>query len=162
VGLKRLFIDLDMCDSCEARDKCVAKCSYPYHPGNDGVTSLRELAAYAVVCRKCESGNCVNACPTEALEKDADGVLRRYNMRCVGCKSCSLACPFGTIYPEVIPYGLSRCDYCLGRIAPADDPLCVKTCPLGAIKWVEIEPDETKQLRQVGDHLIVKCDVWKR
>jgi len=160
--LKRLFIDLDVCDSCEAREKCVARCSYPYHPGNDGVTSLRELAAYAVICRKCESGNCVNACPTEALERDAKGVLRRYNMRCVGCKSCSVACPFGTIYPEVIPYGLSRCDYCLGRIAPAEDPLCVRTCPLGAIKWTEIEPDETRHLHQVGDHLIVKCEVWKR
>ena len=160
--MKRLFIDLDVCDRCAERDDCPAKCSYPYHPDNDGVTSLRELAAYAVICRRCESGNCVNACPKEALEKDDKGVLRRHNMRCISCKSCSLACPFGTIYPEVIPYGLSRCDYCLGRIAPAEEPLCVRTCPAGAIKWAEIEPNEAEQLRQASDHLVVKCDVWKR
>jgi Fe-S-cluster-containing dehydrogenase component len=160
--LKKIFIDLDICDGCEAKEQCTARCSYPYHPANDGITSLRELAAYAVICRKCESGNCINACPKEALEKDPGGVLRRHNLRCISCKSCALACPFGTIYPELIPYWLSKCDYCLGRIAPADDPLCVRTCPLGAIKFVEIEPDEAKKLHQGGEHLVVKCDVWKR
>jgi Fe-S-cluster-containing dehydrogenase component len=160
--LKTLLIDLDICDGCEAKEQCTARCSYPLHPDNDGVTSLRELAAYAVICRKCESGNCINACPKEALEKNAKGVLVRHNMRCISCKSCSLACPFGTIYPEVIPYGLSRCDYCLGRIATEEDPLCVRTCPLGAIKYLEIGPDEAKQLHQASDHLIVKCDVWTR
>lgn len=160
--MKKLLIDLDICDGCDNREECPARCSYPYHPDNDGVTSLRELAAYAVICRRCESGNCINACPKEALEKDSKGVLVRHNMRCISCKSCSLACPFGTIYPDVIPYGLSRCDYCLGRLAPGEDPLCVRTCPLGAIKYLEVVPDEAKQLREASDHLIVKCDVWKR
>jgi Fe-S-cluster-containing dehydrogenase component len=160
--LKRVFIDLSLCDGCGDREDCVAQCSYPYHPGNDGVTSVREIAAYALVCRQCESGNCVNACPKEALEKDEQGILRRYNMRCISCKSCALACPFGTIYAELVPYGLSRCDYCVDRLAPGEDPLCVRTCPLGAIKYMEVEADESNNIHQVGDHLVVKCEVWKR
>ncbi|HVP58450.1 MAG TPA: 4Fe-4S dicluster domain-containing protein [bacterium] len=160
--MKKLLIDFDICDGCEGRDECPAKCSYPYHPGNAGVTSLRELAAYAVICRRCELANCISACPKEALEKNDKGILVRHNMRCISCKSCSLACPFGTIYPDAIPYGLSRCDYCLGRIGPNEDPLCVRTCPLGAIRYVEIAPDEAKQLREASDNLIVKCSVWKR
>jgi Fe-S-cluster-containing dehydrogenase component len=160
--VKRVFIDLDLCDDCGEREDCIAKCSYPYHPGNDGVTSLRELAAYGVICRQCESGNCINACTEEALEKGDDGILRRYNMRCISCKSCAVACPFGTIYPELVPYGLSRCDYCIQRLEPGEDPLCVTTCPLGAIKYVEIEPDESKSMHGVGENLVVKCEVWQR
>ena len=151
-----------MCDSCESREVCEAQCSYPYHPDNDGITSLRELAAYAVICRRCESGNCLVACPKEALEKDADGILRRYNLRCISCKSCSLACPFGTIYPELVPYAVSRCDYCIERLASGEEPLCVKTCPYGAIKYIDIEADEEQNLHAVGNNLVVKCEVWKR
>jgi Fe-S-cluster-containing dehydrogenase component len=160
--LKKLFIDLEMLDGLEEEGDLNIQCSYPYHPGNDGVTSLRELASYAVICRKCESGNCINACPKDALEKDESGTLRRYNMRCISCKSCAVACPFGTIYPEVIPFGVSRCDYCIERLKPGEDPLCVRTSPNGAIEYTEIEADEEKDLHPVGDHLVVKCKVWKR
>lgn len=161
--MKKLFIDLDVCGSSESAGKCTAECSYPFHPGNDGVLSLLEIAAYAIVCRQCETGNCISACPKDALEKDSSGVLRRYNMRCISCKSCAIACPFGTIYTEAIPYGLSRCDYCIPRLSPGEEPLCVKTCvPEGAIKYLEIEPDESENLHAVGDNLVVKAEVWKR
>jgi Fe-S-cluster-containing dehydrogenase component len=160
--LKRVFIDLDLLDSLEDKGDLDIQCSYPYHGSNDGVTSLRELAAYAVICRQCQSANCIDACPKDALEKDEEGILRRYNMRCIGCKSCSVACPFGTIYPELIPFAVSRCDYCIDRLAPGELPLCVKTAPGEAIQYIEIEPDESKDIHKVGDHLMVKCKIWKR
>jgi Fe-S-cluster-containing dehydrogenase component len=160
--LKRVFIDLEELDRIEEKGDLGIQCSYPYHPDNDGVASLRELAAYAVICRKCENSNCVNACPEEALEKDEEGILRRHNMRCVSCKSCAIACPFGTIYPQAIPYSVSRCDFCLERLKPGEDPLCVRTCSGEAIRYIEIEPDESKDLYKVGDHLVVKCKVWRR
>lgn len=161
--MKKLFIDLDVCGSSENKGRCTAECSYPFHPGNDGVISLLELASYAVICRQCESGNCIAACPVDALEKDSTGVLRRYNMRCVSCKSCAIACPFGIIYPEAIPYGVSMCDYCVHRLKGGEDPLCVRTCkPEGAIEYLEIEADESKNLHAVGDNLVVKAEVWKR
>ena len=59
-----------------------------YHPDNDGVLSLREFATYAVICRQCELANCVEACPKEALEQQPDGTLKRYNLRCIACRSC--------------------------------------------------------------------------
>jgi Fe-S-cluster-containing dehydrogenase component len=181
--LKRVFIDLDLLDKTEHEGKLDIKCSYPYHdyapyerdchcmadrerppdrPANNGVIALRETAAYAVICRKCESANCVNSCPTEALEKDEEGILRRYNMRCISCGSCAVACPFGTIYAETVPYLASRCDYCLERLKSGEVPLCVETSPDGIIQYVEIEPDEEKSIYKVGDHLVVKCEVWRR
>ena len=62
---KRLVIDLDVCRDCA---ECPASCSYPYHGPNNGVARLRELAAYELVCRKCEVRSCVQACPVNAVE----------------------------------------------------------------------------------------------
>ncbi len=160
--MKRVFIDLDLLDGLEEEKDLEIECSYPYHPNNEGVQSLRELASYAVICRKCEEASCVLSCPVEALEKDEEGILRRYNMRCISCKSCAVACPFGTIYPEVIPYGVSRCDFCIDRLKQGEDPLCVRTSPDGVIQYIEIEPDESKDIYKVGDHLVVTCKAWKR
>lgn len=160
--MKKVFIDLDLLDKLEEEGDLKVQCSYPYHPGNDGVLSLRELAAYAVICRHCESANCVSSCPREALEKDAEGILKRYNMRCISCKSCALACPFGTIYTEALPFFASSCDYCIGRLAPGEAPLCVRTSPDEAIKYTDVEADESKEMYKVGDHLVVKCKAWKR
>jgi Fe-S-cluster-containing dehydrogenase component len=160
--LKKVLVDLDLLDRLEEEGNLDIKCSYPYHPDNDGVASLREIAAYAVICRQCQSANCVLACPKEALEKDEEGILRRHNMRCISCKSCAVACPFGTIYPELVPFAVARCDYCTERLKPGEEPLCVKTSPPDAIRYLEIEPDESNKIHKVGDHLLVKCEVWER
>jgi len=156
---KRLFIDLDICRKCE---KCDVGCSYFYHPFNSGVIYLREIAAFATKCRQCDEAPCVKACPVEALEKQEDGIVKRYNLRCVSCKSCSFACPFGTILPEVIPYAVSRCDFCLDRLSEGQNPVCVAGCKEGAIKYGEFEPDPKEHRFLVGDNLIVHSIPWKK
>ncbi len=156
---KRLYIDLDICSECP---KCVIECSYFYHPGNNGVTSLRELASYATICRQCKEGSCVKACPREALEKQENKILKRYNLRCVKCNSCAFACPFGTILPEFIPYAVSQCDYCLDRCDGGRKPLCVTSCPYGALKYGEFGADEEKDEYLIGDNLVVHCRLWGR
>lgn len=156
MGNKSLFIDLDICSACP---KCVVQCSYPYHPGNNGITSLRELATFGLICRQCDIAPCVASCPKEALEKQKDGVLKRYNMRCISCKSCSLACPFGTIYPELLPLMVSGCDYCLGRLnTPV--PVCVSTCPYNALKYEEVEENLAASIFRWSDNLVVKSYKW--
>jgi len=156
--MKKLFIDLEGCSKC--RD-CTVSCSYFYHPDNNGINSLRELAHFALICRHCEEAPCVKVCPKEALEKQKDGLLKRYSMRCVACRSCIVACPFGTIYPEVIPYLLSSCDYCLDR-ANRKLPLCVETCPEKVIRYEEVEQDSKKNYFAVGKNLIVHYIPWER
>ncbi|HID95255.1 MAG TPA: 4Fe-4S ferredoxin [Candidatus Latescibacteria bacterium] len=154
---KRLFIDLELCNRCR---ECHVECSYLYHPHNIGITSLRELAAFFLICRRCEQAPCVTSCPQEALEKQEDGVLKRYNMRCIGCKSCVYACPFGTIYPETVPYTLSRCDYCLGRVNGVG-PDCVKSCPEKAVQYTEIDESREENIFLIGDKLAVRSLPWK-
>lgn len=160
---KRLYIDLDVCATGECK-KCVIQCSYFYHPDNIGIISVVELATYVLVCRRCEEPHCVNACPVEALEqqKEKNKLLIRHNMRCISCKSCSHACPYGSIYPENVPLLIHSCDFCIDRRKEKDEPLCIKSCPYGALSLKEgdIELDENTFL--VGDNLIVHSTHWNR
>jgi len=159
---KRLFIDLNVCASGQC-EKCVVKCSYFYHSDNNGIVSVAELAAYALVCRRCEQPHCVASCPVEALEqqKDKGKLLIRHNMRCVSCKSCSHACPYGTIYPENVPFLAHNCDFCLDRRGDKNEPLCVKTCPHGALSLKAADAELEKDTFLVGDNIIVRSTHWQ-
>jgi Fe-S-cluster-containing dehydrogenase component len=156
--MNKLVLNLDICSACP---QCVVGCSYYYHPSNRGIDRLRELATYAMVCRRCEYGTCVQACPVEALERDAGGVLERHPMRCIGCRSCAHACPFGTIYAELLPYQLSGCDLCFDR-AVSEPPLCVRSCPYGALDWREDDGIPEEAVTLLDDRIAVISHQWSR
>jgi Fe-S-cluster-containing hydrogenase component 2 len=151
---KRLVIDLAKCDGCK---DCTVNCAYLYQPGlhDHGLTSIREYLAYAVVCRRCENASCINACKFSALERQPDGLLKRYNMRCVSCKCCSHACPFGTIYPELIPFYAVRCDNCASKIETGDIS-CASSCAKSAIEFKEVEENPKENLFIVNDFLATR------
>ncbi|MBN2531813.1 MAG: 4Fe-4S binding protein [Spirochaetales bacterium] len=162
-GGKRLFIDLDICNSgkCEA---CDIQCSYFYHNQNNGIISVAELATYYLICRKCEEPHCVNACPREALEqqKEKGNLLIRHSMRCISCKSCSLACPYGTIYPENVPYITHVCDYCLDRRDMDNEPLCIRTCRHKALSLIDSGTDLPENTWLAGDNIVVHSTHWRQ
>lgn len=156
----KLFVDLDICSTiCP---KCVVDCSYLYHIGNNGIYELRELLTYILICRKCEEAHCVNSCPQNALEKQSDNILKRYYMRCIGCKSCSHACPYGAIYPELVAYITAKCDLCLDRRDEKGQPICIPTCPYGALSLKDIDPDEEKHIYAVADNIVAHSTHWLR
>lgn len=138
-------------------------CSYVQHPQNNGITSLREFAHFAVVCRRCTDAPCVASCPWEALEMQPNNMLKRYMMRCTSCKSCSRGCPFGVIYPETIPFIISRCDFCLGRISADEIPICLESCSHGGIKYGEFSENKEARIYKISDYLFIKTDYkWER
>ncbi len=164
MGLKRLFVDIPaLLESGVEADRI--ECEYMFHRDNRGVFSLLEVAEFAAYCRHCPDAFCVSACPMDALEQKEDGTLKRYNMRCVGCKSCVLACPFGTIFPEVLNYVSSKCDFCLQQRAANPDyvPACVSTSPNESITLKEIpEEDPKNHIYFYGEHLAVKNHSWRQ
>ncbi len=95
----KLFIDLDRCRACAG---CVAPCTCLEHPGNDGISRLREAAEFAVTCRRCEVPPCVEGCPSKAMERRPDGTVLRRDDLCVSCLTCCFTCPFGVILPDLV------------------------------------------------------------
>jgi Fe-S-cluster-containing dehydrogenase component len=67
-----------------------------------------------------------------------------------------MACPFGTIYTDLIPFPSSVCDVCKGRLQANEKPLCVKTCGDDSIDYREIDPKKEQDLIEVFDDIVVK------
>ncbi len=161
MGLKRLYIDIPaLVDSGVDADQI--ECEYLFHRKNNGPSSVVEIAEFAVYCRQCKDSFCIDACPNDALEHLDTGVIKRWNMRCIGCKSCVIACPFGTIFPEVINYVTAKCDYCLHKLENDHEyePACVRTAPKDTMKILSIEEDPKNNIFLCGDHLAVKSPNW--
>jgi Fe-S-cluster-containing hydrogenase component 2 len=51
--------------------------------------------------------------------------------KCIGCKMCVHACPFGNAVWDELSQKILKCDYCGG------DPACAKFCPTQALEWVD-------------------------
>ena len=152
----KLIIDLA---KCKPQSESKVQCSYKHHPENKGFDSLLEMIRFALICRKCYLAPCITACPRKALEKvqtkDGDaGILKRANMLCTGCGTCAMACPFGTIYPDLTPFPSSVCDVCKDRLAPAEKPLCVRTSQNGSIDYREVKVEG--DMMEVFDDIVVR------
>jgi Fe-S-cluster-containing dehydrogenase component len=154
---KRLVIDLEACDQC---DRCAIECAYFYkpQPEDHGVLALRESATFDLVCRRCRQASCIEACPCSALERQPSGVIRRYNLRCVSCKSCAHACPFGTIYEDMLGFYRTPCDHCLSRSLDTAPP-CVGSCRCGAIEYRLVDAEEPG-VHIVDEHLAARAPKW--
>jgi len=155
---EKLIIDLA---KCRLQDESKVRCSYKHHPENKGIDSLLEMIRFALICRRCESAPCVSACPNEALEKvqtedDDAGILKRANMLCTGCGTCAIACPFGTIYTDLIPFPSSVCDLSKGRLKPGEKPLCVTTCEDGSIDYRQVDVEKEENLVEVFEGIVVR------
>ena len=133
---KSLLIDPQKCTSCL---QCEMACSF-HHEGlfNPARSRIKvfefEHGARAVpyTCTQCAEAWCMHACPVEAITRNATtGAMEVDNATCVGCKVCTIACPFGTINYDASTSKVAKCDLCGG------DPQCAEACPTGAITYVD-------------------------
>jgi Fe-S-cluster-containing dehydrogenase component len=90
-------------------------------------------------CLHCENAACVTVCPTGASYKRAeDGIVLVDYDKCIGCKLCSWACPYGAREYDQQQGVMKKCTLCVDRIynetlAQEDrQPACVLACPTGA------------------------------
>ncbi|MDO8671618.1 MAG: 4Fe-4S dicluster domain-containing protein [Dehalococcoidia bacterium] len=92
------------------------------------------------LCNQCEHAPCISVCPVNASHKTSEGVVLIDQSRCIGCRYCIVACPYGARYllPDhaVTPTGNSRvadkCTWCYHRTTKGLKPACVEACPRGA------------------------------
>jgi len=84
----------------------------------------------------------MHACPVEAIVVDAvTGAKNVLDDVCVGCKVCTIACPFGTVNYRSDTGKVMKCDLCSG------DPWCAKACPTGAITYVDMDHTGMDRMR---------------
>lgn len=99
-------------------------------------------------CMHCEKPACVDVCPVGAISKRAeDGLVVGDASRCLGCRCCSLACPFDVPRYTEPNRTMDKCDGCLslGR-KPGEEPRCVSTCPTRALHFGDL--DEMRRLAE--------------
>jgi Fe-S-cluster-containing hydrogenase component 2 len=83
-------------------------------------------------CTQCAEAWCMHACPVDAIRLDREtGAKIVIDSVCVGCKVCTIACPFGTVNYNAATGTVIKCDLCGG------DPQCAKACPTAAITYVD-------------------------
>ncbi len=76
----------------------------------------------------------MQACPVEAITKNPEtGAMEVNDATCVGCKVCTIACPFGTVNYSQATGKVVKCDLCGG------DPECAKACPTDAITYIDAD-----------------------
>ncbi|MDH4199567.1 MAG: polysulfide reductase NrfD [Spirochaetia bacterium] len=84
-------------------------------------------------CNHCENPPCVAICPVGAMFQREDGIVDFNNERCIGCKSCTQACPYDSIYMDPETSTAAKCNFCAHRIDQGLNPACVNVCPEEAI-----------------------------
>jgi formate dehydrogenase iron-sulfur subunit len=90
-------------------------------------------------CMHCEEPACAAACIVGALRKTPEGPVVYDDHKCIGCRYCTLACPFGVPtfeWDTPVPY-IRKCKMCADRTSEGMVPGCAKTCPTEAIIYGE-------------------------
>ncbi len=136
--LRALVIDAGKCTGCK---QCELACSFE----NEGLFNVSKSRIRVFdfhqdgrfvpyTCTQCSEAWCQQACPVDAISTDAaTGVKQVDEALCVGCKVCTIACPFGTVNYNAATGKVIKCDLCGG------DPACAKACPTGAIVYADAE-----------------------
>ncbi len=82
--------------------------------------NTREFSVHR--CNHCADAPCVEICPTTALYTRADGIVDFDNDRCIGCKSCTQACPYDALYIDPDTNTAAKCNYCAHRLDHEHEP----------------------------------------
>ena len=101
-------------------------------------------------CLHCETPACVTVCPTGASYKRAeDGIVLVDEDKCIGCKLCSWACPYGAREYSAVEGVMKKCTLCVDRIYNENleeserQPACVQACPTKARHFGDLGDPES-------------------
>lgn len=149
------YIDLRSCSGCKA-------CQIACRDKNDTNLGVRWRRVYEVsggewlqrgdvlmdntfsyfvssACSHCANPACVPVCPTGALSKRAeDGVVAIDESKCIGCRYCEWACPYGAPQFNAETGTMSKCDFCKDYLDAGKNPACVDACQMRVLKYGDI------------------------
>jgi len=124
---------------------------------------------FMVLCNHCDNPPCVRVCPTKATFKLPDGITMQDMHRCIGCRFCMAACPYGSRsfnwvdprtasnlrpdvpnreYPTRSKGVVEKCTFCSERLQAGKLPACVEAAPAGGILFGDME-DPNSDVRKI-------------
>lgn len=128
-----------------------------------------------MLCMHCEDAPCVLHCPTGASVKHEDGIVTVDYDKCIGCRMCVTACPYGarwyipktdesaytdkplTLKEErdaagFTPGTVSKCVFCRDKVQAGEQPACVAACPVDARIFGDIDDPESEVSKYAKSH----------
>ena len=143
---KAILTDTTLCTGC---DECVEACKQEKGLGKDTphrwkqrIDDLSSTRYTTMIqrpgnrfarkqCRHCLEPACASVCLVGAMQKTPEGPVVYDTERCIGCRYCMMACPYGIPrydWQATVPY-VRKCDMCAERIQSGREPACVEACP---------------------------------
>lgn len=99
------------------------------------------------LCNQCDNPPCVQVCPVGATFSTEDGVVLVDEKRCIGCRYCIQACPYGARYLHPETKTADKCTFCYHRIVKGLLPACVEACPTQARIFGDLRSKASRLVR---------------
>jgi formate dehydrogenase iron-sulfur subunit len=164
--MRAILTDTTKCVGCE---KCVAACKkenglaedIPFTWRlDDGLNSTRWTTIVRrpggvfvrKQCRHCIEPACASACPVGALHASGNGPVVYDPAKCMGCRYCMMACPFGIPryqWEAAVPY-VKKCTMCVSRQEEGKQPACTEACPTEATIFGDRDELVAEARRRIG------------
>jgi molybdopterin-containing oxidoreductase family iron-sulfur binding subunit len=140
-------------------------------------TRLRRDRMYMPVqCNHCDDPPCTKVCPTKATYKSADGIVMMDYNKCIGCRYCMAACPYGArrfnwSKPEVPPEKINplvplrtdgvveKCTFCVHRTRRGKTTKCVEVCPNKARTFGDLNDPDSAVSRLIANERYFRLKV---
>lgn len=163
---KKIFINFSKCLGCRS---CELACAVEHSSTGELQSAIysgekpghrikvEDYGHHAVPlhCNHCEEAPCLLACPTGAIHRDDDeGPVLIDASRCIGCKMCVQACPFGMIDISFDGKSVLKCDMCIERLSKGQEPACVAACITKALFFGNEEEENKKKRKNVAKKLV--------
>jgi molybdopterin-containing oxidoreductase family iron-sulfur binding subunit len=132
-----------------------------------------EHKPFLVLCNHCENPPCVRACPTQAtFKRESDGIVLMDFHRCIGCRFCMAACPFGARsfnfrdprpfieeinekFPTRMKGVVEKCNFCAERLAEGQQPACVEVSE-GKLTFGDLYDPESNVRELIRTHYTIR------
>jgi Fe-S-cluster-containing dehydrogenase component len=142
---------------------------------NHYVARKLEHAEVPLLCNHCDNPPCTRVCPTKATwKREQDGIVMMDWHRCIGCRYCVAACPYGSRsfnwrdprphikqplnqeFPTRERGVVEKCTFCAERLAKGQLPACVEACRSGALTFGDLEDAHSEVRRLLDENFSIR------